>query len=76
MGVMALTATLVQAGTSVEILGTPHRGNWAKPFPLALKTVLGVVKEPDTGLGLDACFLRVLSYTERPDNTTLLKKRF
>lgn len=76
VGVMALTATLVQAGTSAEILGTPQRGKWARPCSLALETVLGVVKELDTGLGLDACFLRVLSYTERPDNTTLLKKRF
>lgn len=76
VGVMALTTTLVQAGASTEILGIPQKGNGARPCPLALETVLGVVRELNTGLGIDVCFLRVLSYTERPDNRTLLKKRY
>lgn len=76
MGVMVLTATLVQAGTSTEILGTPQRCKGARPRPLALETVLGVVMELDTGPGLDDCFFRILSYTERPDSRTLLKKGF
>lgn len=76
VGVMALTATLVQAGTSTEILGTPQSGNGARPRPLVLETVPGAVRELDPGLGLHVCFFRVLSYTERPDNRTLPKQRF
>lgn len=73
VGVIALTATLVQAGTSTEILGTPQSGKGAKPHPVALE---GVVRELDTGLGLDAGFLMVLSCTERSDNRLLWKKMF
>lgn len=71
-GVMAFAATLEQAATSAEILGTPQRGKGARPCPPALETVLRVVTELDTGLGLDACFLRIISYTEKPNNRTCL----
>lgn len=74
VGVMALTATLVQAGTSTEILVTPQSGKGAKPHPMALETVRGVVRELDTGLGLDADFLMVLSYKERSDRRLLWEK--
>lgn len=74
VGVTALTPTLVQDGTSTEILGTPEMGKGAKPHPLALETVLEVERELDGGLGLDDCFLRALSCTKRPDNRTLQKK--
>lgn len=74
MGVMSLIATLVQAGTSTEILGTALRGKGTRPCPLAFETVLVDVRELDTDFGFDACFLSVLSYIERADNRTLLKK--
>lgn len=38
VGVMALTATLVQAGTSAETLDTPQSGKGAWPRPLAFST--------------------------------------
>lgn len=75
VGLMALTAMLVRDGTITETLGTTHGGKGAGPCALAFEIVLGDgdVRELDTGIDLDGCFLRVLSYIKRPDNRILLK---